>query len=111
MKHEDVPDELLDLAWRAELARRSPESGAELIEEYCDFEAHPSMASHREELRPILAAVLPAHERQVREEFVRDLGQRIEREVPDADLSDADKANLLSIALGIRQMFDARGES
>lgn len=60
LRPEDVPDDLLDVAWRAELARRSPAASAETIEEYCDFEAHPSLASHREELRPVLAAVLAA---------------------------------------------------
>jgi hypothetical protein len=61
-----VLGDLLDLAWRAELARRSPGVSAEVIEEYCDFELHPSMWSQREELRPVLAAVLAEHARQVR---------------------------------------------
>jgi hypothetical protein len=60
-----VPGDLLDLAWRAELARRSPGVSAEVIEEYCDFELHPSMRSEREELRPILAAVLAEHAQRV----------------------------------------------
>lgn len=74
MKPEDVPDTILDLAWRAELARRSPDASPELIEEYCDFDTHPSLRSHREELRPVLAAVLPAIERRVREQVAEQEG-------------------------------------
>ncbi|OLT13038.1 hypothetical protein BJF79_03825 [Actinomadura sp. CNU-125] len=73
---QDVPDELLDVAWRAELARWSPGASAEQIEEYCDFAAHPSMASHREELRPVVVAVLAAHERMVREQAAREIHDR-----------------------------------
>jgi hypothetical protein len=69
---QDVPDEILDTAWRAELARRSPEASPALIEEYCDFDTHPSLRDHREELRPVLAAVLPEIERRVREQAFRD---------------------------------------
>ena len=58
MKPEDVPETILDVAWRAELARRSPEASAALVEEYCDFDAHPSLRAHREELRPALGAAL-----------------------------------------------------
>ncbi|MFG2001724.1 hypothetical protein ACGFNU_21490 [Spirillospora sp. NPDC048911] len=68
-----MPDELLNLAWRAELTRRVPEARAELIEEYCDFEAHPGMRYQREQLRPVLAAVLPEHKRQVRAEAAQEI--------------------------------------
>lgn len=71
----DVSDELLDLAWRAELARRVPGASAELIEEYCDVEEHPSVKGQREELRPILAAVIPEIERRVRERLADQIAE------------------------------------
>lgn len=70
---QDVPDDLLNLAWRTELRRRAPGVSGEVIEEYCDFELHPSMRSDREKLRPILAAVLPEYARQVREQHAAEL--------------------------------------
>lgn len=69
MRAEDVPDEWLDAAWRAELRRRSPTSSAELHEEYADIERHPELASQRDDLRPIIAAVVPLVRAQVADEI------------------------------------------
>lgn len=59
MRPDDVPDELLDLAWRADLAHRAPGASAEEIATFGDFD--PAFAeSCRDALRPMVAALYGA---------------------------------------------------
>lgn len=81
MRAEDVPSEWLDAAWRAELRRRSPTSSAELHEEYADIERHPELASQRDDLRPIIAAVVPL----VRAQVADEIEANVERSGPIGD--------------------------
>lgn len=95
---QDVSDDLLDLAWRAELARRVPGVSAEVIEEYCDFELHPSMRSDREKLRPILAAVLPAARKAVLAELLGTPEEIAAREAEAASKTPDDTVRLCEMA-------------
>lgn len=77
----DVPDELLDLAMAAELAKR--EAHQPERQDLARFRAeNPATAAmHETAMRYLLAAVLPAHERQVRERVAAEiLAERAERE-------------------------------
>lgn len=77
MKPEDVPSELMTLA--AQALRDWHASGAVVMCEHTQF------VSYGEAADQMLAAILPAHERQVREEIAAE----IEAACPDPDTAHA----------------------
>lgn len=106
MKPEDVPVELMNLGRNAmvQLVATAPA---------------PHIATYEERVRAVLAAVLPAHERQVREQVADEIEARVaEHRSEAARLDLGDRADMLE-SIGVLAKADhlaegariARGES